>query len=213
MKRNRYYTLIGLTIGDGHIHNPKKTKGSKRAYLEIAQHLKHEDFIKFKYKILQDININCRIGVKKSKSIPVLSKVFTKGYHILEAIRTRFYSNGHRAFKKRWIKYMTVELLAIYWMDDGCFCKQKTRHGNYYYYGHIAAASYDLESIKNLQKCFLQYDIQSRLSKASKYNGSGAGLNIRFKKSELEKMCKLFLPTIAKIPSMHYKLGYLQSEL
>lgn len=209
MKRNRYYTLIGLTIGDGNIHNPKLNQGSKRAYLDIAHHLKHKDLIDYKFKILQDININCNIGIKKSKNIPKLVKVYTKGYHILESIRLRFYKNGKRKFYKRWVKHITPEILAIYWMDDGCFVKQKTRHGNYYYYGDISAASYDLKSVNNLQLAFKQYDIDSKIYTIKRSNGYG----IRFKKSELEKLCKLILPYVKNVPSMYYKLGYLQSEL
>lgn len=212
-KRNRYYTLIALTIGDGNIHNPNYKKGGKRSYLDIAHHIKHQDYIEFKKSILDDININNKIGIKRSKNIPKLTKVYTKGYHILESIRKRFYKNGHRKFYKRWVKNITIEHLALFWMDDGSFCKSKTRHGNYYYLGDISTLSYDLKSVKNLQKCFLQYGIESRLYFSKRYSGKGAGYGIRFNKPNLEKMCKLFLPIISKIPSMHYKLGYLQSDL
>lgn len=214
MKRNRYYTLIALTIGDGCIHNPKFKTGSQRGYLDIAHHLKHKDYIEYKKSILDDINVNSKIGIKKSKNIPKLIKVHTKGYHILEKIRQRFYDpRGFRKFHKRWIKGITLEHLAIFWMDDGHFAKQKTRHDSFYYYGDISTKSYNLKSVKNLQRCFQKFGIKSRLYHSKRYSGKGDGYGIKFRQSDLEKMCKLFIPYISKIPSMHYKLGYLQSEL
>jgi len=215
MKRNRYYTLIGLTIGDGNIHNPKLKNGSKRSYLDIAHHLKHQDYIEYKKSILDDISINCKIGIKRSKNIPKLTKVYTKGYHILENIRKVFYKNGHRKFYKRWVKNITPEILAIYWMDDGCFVKAINKKKNNYEYhsGDISCMSYDLKSVENLQKCFLKYNIKSYLYYSKRYNGKGDGYGIRFSRPNLYKLCELIKPYVLKIPSMHYKINYLQSEL
>jgi hypothetical protein len=207
MKRNRYYTLIGLTIGDGNIHNPKLKNGSKRAYLDIAHHLRHMDYIEYKKSILDNININCKIGIKKSKNIPKLIKVYTTGYHILESIRNRFYKNGKRKFYKRWVKNITPEILAIYWMDDGCFCKSinKKKNNYEYHYGDITAISYDKKSIENLLLCFSQYGINGYLN----YIKRNDGYRIRFNKENLYKLCNLIKPYVLKIPSMHYKINYL----
>jgi len=203
--RNRYYTLIGLTMGDGNIHNPKLSKGSKRAYLDIAHALRHKDYIEYKKKILDEINVNCNIGVKRSKNIPKLYKVYTKGYHILEDIRNKFYKNGKRKFYKRWCINITPEILAIFWMDDGCFVKQYNKKKNYTYHcGDISTMSYDKKSVENIQLCFLQYGIESRLYYSKRSDGYG----IRFNRDNLYKLCELIKPFVLKIPSMYYKINY-----
>ena len=98
-------------------------------------------------------------------------------------------------------------------MDKGCFVKQKLKRQDNtiyeYHLGDISMVSFDKKSVKNLQLCFLQYGIKSYIYKTKRLNGHG----LRFNRENLYKLCKLIYPYVKQIPSMHYKINYLQSEL
>lgn len=205
--KNKYFTLLALTLGDGTIHNPKKHKGSKLAYLDIAHQIKNSDYIEWKANLINSLGYNCKVGDKRN-STTIFKKVYTKGYHILEQIRLKLYVNNTKIFKKKWIKNLNELHLAILWMDDGCFIhqRQKLKNGKPYIYncGEIATQSFDLKSNENIVLWLKKFNIDSYII----HNKKRQFYYIRFNRNNLFKLVEIIKPYVNQVNSMKYKIGY-----
>lgn len=202
--KNKYFMLLALSLGDGCVHNPKK---SKLAYLDIAHHIKNTDYILWKEKIISRMGYTCNVGSKKNKTA-LFKKVYTRGYVILEHIRNKLYKNKKKIFRKEWVKNLEPIHLAILWMDDGCFVKQrqKLRSGNPYIYecGQLATQSFDKKSNENIIKWLKKFNINSYLIYSKKRNF----YYIKMNRENLFKLVEVIKPYVLKVPSMHYKIGF-----
>lgn len=204
-KMNKYFTLLSLVFGDGHIDCRRSIKGS----LDIAHSSQHKDLIAFKKGILDKLNIDSRITIKKKSEWGNhnLIRLTTKSSKLIGDIRRNIYHvNGKKIFKKKWINHLDVSALAILWMDDGALCHQrkKKKDGSYYVYeyGEISTCAFDYSSVENIVLWLKKFDIDSRITK-TKLEGQ---FTIRFNRENLKKMISLISDDVINVPSMIYKI-------
>jgi hypothetical protein len=197
---NKYFTLVALVFGDGYIQN---RKASKKAYLDIAHHIKHSDYIDWKSNLINSLDIKNNIRIKNTKSGPQ-KRVTTLSYCILDSIRKRLYKNNQRCFPKSFVRGLDELALAILWMDDGCLCrsKKKRKDGQVYIYefGIIATHAYDFNSQKNIICWLNKFGIDAYILKSKdKYK-------IQLNRDNLNKLITVIKPFVLQIPSMLYKV-------
>lgn len=196
---NTYYLLTSLTLGDGYIQNRKK---SKKAYLDIAHHYKHKDYIDWKKSILDSININSHVCIK-NRNGNLQYRVLSKSYEQLEYIRKRLYKNkGYKWFSRKNVKMLDDLALAILWMDDGCINKQINKKSGYIYScGTISTESFDYKSQENIVLWLQEkFNIESRIGK-SKQN-----FRICLNRTNTKKLIEIVSKYVEKIESMKYKI-------
>jgi hypothetical protein len=198
---NKYFTLVALVFGDGYIQN---RKASKKAYLDIAHHIKHSDYIDWKSNLITSLDIKNNIRIKNTKKGPQ-KRVTTLSYSILESIRKRLYKNNQRCFPKSFVRGLDELALAILWMDDGCLCRsKKKRKGGetyIYEYGIIATHAYDFNSQKNIICWLNKFSVDAYISK------SKDKFRIQLNRDNLNKLITVIKPFVLQIPSMLYKVN------
>ena len=198
IKEEKYYSLLALSLGDGSVY---------KSYLDIAHHIKNDDYILFKSKILEEFDIQHKITTKKTAT-SYLERIRTNRYKIFQYIQNNLYENNVKIFRKNWIKNLHEFSLAILWMDDGCFIKQrqKLRTGKPYIYecGEIATQSFNLESNKNIVEWLKKFDISAYILHDKKRDL----YRIKLNRDNTYKLVEVIKPIVNRIPSMRYKLGY-----
>ena len=128
--------LIGLLLGDGYIDN----KG--RIYVEHGE--KQKEYCIYKAKLLhsvcggKDIKVHEYIkkrsvlkNKKQFKESTFITYSFKKQSKSFIPIREMLYNEGGKKYiSKEIIQYLTPEVIALWWMDDGCLTKKYTYKNN-----------------------------------------------------------------------------------
>lgn len=204
MKKNKYFTLLSLALGDGSIYNRKLLNGSKKACLDIAHHIKNSDYIDWKENILDELQIITRKTTKKNKTTS-FSRLTTRGYELLEFIRKSLYKDKQKIFRRNWIRNLDIQSLAILWMDDGCLIRQYNKKKNYTYLcGEIATQSFDKQSNENIVLWLEKFGIKSYII----YNKKRNFYYIKMNRNNLFKLIEIISPYVNQIESMKYKILY-----
>ncbi len=202
-KRNKYYSIIALTLGDGYLqysHNNIKGK----ACIDIAHKAECKDFIEYKSHILTSNNFNNHVVLKTKQNGNHVYRVSSKYYQLIGDVKRKLYPKGEKVFLKRWIKYLDAWALAILWMDDGCLCRQKKKRidGSIYEYqfGVIATQSFDYQSQCNIINWLKTFNIDATI------NHSKDKYRIRMSRNNLKRLIEVVAPYVKEIPSMVYKI-------
>ena len=168
--------LIGLLLGDGYIDN----KG--RIYVEHGE--KQKEYCIYKAKLLhsvcggKDIKVHEYIkkhsvlkNKKQFKESTFITYSFRKQSKSFIPIREMLYNEGGKKYiSKEIIQYLTPEVIALWWMDDGCLTKKYTYKNNTKIHcGYILRICTYLPKEQNeiIQKFFEdKYDIKWNVVKA-----------------------------------------------
>lgn len=119
--------LIGSLLGDGCFCAVGKT--AKNKCLSIAHSEKQEEYLKYKWGILNKYNLVSPIVkyhiVNKRYSKELVGYRFKSKLHpIFTDIRTKYYdSSGHKRVFKEFVQDIDALGLAIWYMDDGYVTK------------------------------------------------------------------------------------------
>lgn len=116
MKNRKKAMLIALAIGDGHI---AKDPRSKSCSLQIKHSLKQEEFITYKRDLLHSL-----IGGKKPKlhyfdNNGYNGVKFSKASKYYRVLRKWLYQNNKKQISRFVLNKLTLEAIAIWYMDDG----------------------------------------------------------------------------------------------
>ena len=183
-KKNKYYSIVALTIGDGYLQYSHNNKNGK-AYIDIAHKAECKDFIEYKSSILTNNGFVNRVSLKTKKDGRHQYRAFSKYYKLIGDVKRSAYLDDKKVFRKKWIKNLDSWALAILWMDDGCLCRQhkKTKHGVYeYQYGVIATHSFDYESQNNIIEWLKTFGIEATI------NYTKGKYRIRMNRDNLKKL-------------------------
>lgn len=202
-KKNTYYSILALTLGDGYLQFSHGNKEGK-AYIDIAHNPKNHDFIEYKSKILLSNGIDNTVGIKKKTNGNHCSRVWSKYYQIIGDVKRDLYNNNEKVFKKRYIKNLDAWALAIFWMDDGClYCqKHSNKDGTEYLYqcGDLATQNFSYESQLNILEWLKTFGVEGYLQQSrGKYH-------IHFNRDNVRKLVNIVSPYIKEVPSMQYKI-------
>lgn len=109
--------LAGMVLGDSHV---AQAKTSLNAYMRIQHGLKAAEYLKHKADILRELT-ELTVGDVGGKYPGVY--VRTKNHPIYTRLRELAYPGSKKTVSKTWVNWLTVQGLAIWYMDDGCLQK------------------------------------------------------------------------------------------
>ena len=170
--------ILGCIIGDGSLE-----KSGKHYRLRIGHTIRHRDYVRWKYNLLQRICITEPRYVPYTRSM----RIGTIGHPELSKIRDQWYLNGTRQVPADF--KLTPLMIAIWFMDNGC------KHGESV---DFSVHSYSKESIKILQIDLEEFGIDTTV------NSDGKSSRLYVKRSSYDCFERLVKPYIQRC--MAYKL-------
>lgn len=172
--------LIGCILGDAHIQ--------KLGKIIIEQSAKQEDYLLWKYSELKNLCYPAKpakiIRIDKRNNKKYYSNVFYLRQYF-RPWREIFYQGSKKVFPDNLL--LTPLFVAVWYMDDGCFSKEKST---------ISIEGFDGENRNKVQKAFYeQLHIETAIGKSKK---------LVIRKKTQNKFYDLIRPYI--VPSMEYKI-------
>lgn len=183
--------VIGMILGDAHI--------SHECRLSMGHSEKQKDYLFFKKGILQEIQ---KPEIKPYKTFNKEYKVFiwrlaTRKRPMYKWLRKRFYPNGIKTIKRRWLEQLTPLGIAIWFMDDGS-TSYKKRNGKI----HAVETTINTYLPKEQNEIIINY-FKERWGIQMGLNKSRGKYRIRIGTKEARKFVRIIEPHI--IPLMKYK--------
>ena len=192
IKKEHRNLIIAMSIGDGHI--------SKSGRLVIQHSTKQEEYIKYKYKLLNNIYTSSYYKSVDTNGFEYI-RISTKVTDFLKVMRRVLYPDNKKTLNRKILNRIDLQGLAIWWMDDGTkgikYNKDRTR---------IKACIYRLCLCSTREQCQLvidwlreTYDISFGITKEKNNFSITCGTKVGRQFSDLIR------PYI--IPSMLYKIA------
>ena len=170
--------IIGSLIGDGSLE-----KSGKHYRLRVGHTVRHSEYVRWKYKLLQRFCITDPQYVPTTESL----RLGTIGHPELSKLRHKWYTNG---IKEIPIDFrLTPLMITIWFMDDGCKQGKSV---------DFSVHSFSVKSIQILRKELAEFDIDTTI------NFDGKGHRIYVRRSSYDSFKELVKPYIQ--PCMAYKL-------
>lgn len=208
--------LIGLLLGDGYIDE----KG--RIYVEHGE--KQKDYCIYKAKLLhsvcggKDIKVHEYIkkrsilkDKKQFKEDTFITYKFSKQSQSFIPIRNILYNEDKKKYiSEEILQYITPEVIALWWMDDGCLTKKYTYpNGEKKHCGYILRLCTYLPKEQNeiIQKFFRDsYQIEWNVVKADGAKDDTQWM-LRCGTIEGRKFLNIIREYVIKnVPSLSYKV-------
>lgn len=140
MEPRKKSILIALCIGDGYITHEKQVKNGviyQYNYLEVSHGSPQKEYIEWKADLCRKLtgkkcNISHRISKPRSNGRGgTIRKTeeyrFTCTHKYFRVLRKWMYKNNKKVLDPFYLKYLTPEGLAIWYMDDGCTYVSKSK--------------------------------------------------------------------------------------
>lgn len=191
--------VLGMILGDGYVSKniPKRAN----SFLGCRHSKKQEEYIKYKKQKLQEL------GFKVSKlydTTNAYGESFTfecRNPELFNQLRLVLYPKNNKTIKRKWLNYLTVEGLAVWFMDDGSYT---TRGKSSYMSLHTNGFNKHEHDI--IIKYFKQvWNINPTLRVVKRKNRDQTYF-LTFNVEETKKLVELLKPYI--IDSMKYKVGF-----
>lgn len=196
MTYNETALIIALLLGDGHL----TSKGS----ICINHSEKQKDYIQYKVNILQNIFKGKPIKIHKSKSI-IKNKIYNTlsirkcNKKLLMPLRQLLYPNGKKVISREVLNYLSLQGLAIWYMDDGSLIPEYKNNKIHAYKLSLATyLSYE-ENVIITNYFKEQWDIYFNIHK------DGTKYRLRMGTKEARKFLNLVRPYVMEVNCMHYK--------
>lgn len=197
MKRDKKALLIAFVIGDGYIRIDSRLKNPKGT-LKLCHSIKQKDYLEYKVNVLHSL-----VGGKKPVIREYTCTVKGKTYRQVRAEKSHKYFKVLRGWlypgKYNYLKYLTPEAIAIWFMDDGS-CVVNNRYKD----GTCKTARTNLHTCTTKEQADLvcKYFKERWDIKFTTFKEKGS-FSVRCFHKEGRKFHELIRPYI--IPSMRYK--------
>lgn len=197
--------LIGMTLGDGHIHNHKTRE------LRIVHSVSQSDYCEYKAMLIKNHlggNFHVRYYDHRPPSLKGKSYRmcgFTATHPYFKQIRSWCYQNGKKQFTVNALRKLTPHGIAIWYMDDG------HARVNIDKKGYITSVSTEISTfcskweIENVLSIMKHYGIGCKV-RCDKNRIEGKQFYIQTNTEQSRKFVNLVKPYI--IPSMLYKIKH-----
>ena len=199
--------IAGMMLGDGCITRG----GGKNAYFRMQHTEKQKQYLLHKAEILRQLTaVTIRELQPRGKRNPnkeVTCK--TRRHPFYSRVRDIIYPHGIKKVGKTWLCWLTVEGLAIWYMDDGSLSKRwgynktgrRRIHSRRVY---INTCGFSLEE-NNLLRDFVEerFGVQFRVARNGEYKGK-AYYRLMCGAKEANRFFDIVRPFV--IPSMQYKI-------
>lgn len=127
--------LTAIVLGDGCLRKPHPQTGSVQ--LEIGHSIKQEDYCIWKRDLVFDIcgglkppKIGYKKVILKSNNKEYETCRFTKIHEYFIHLRNKMYSNGRKIVSEEILNSLTLQGIAIWYMDDGSLYTTLNETGN-----------------------------------------------------------------------------------
>jgi len=189
--------LVGSLLGDGRLEcRSKGIRHPKTARFRVHHGWKQEEYVNWKYERLQNITLSGpREIIRYNEKRRIKEKSFyfhTRSIDSLGILHTLFYRGGDKRLPKKELqKLLNSEVLAIWFMDDGCRSKKSFVLNTHNF------SKQDEELIKMM--LFERFGVETTSVKDRNQT------KIRIKSSSSSRFKKIITPYL--IPSMFYKIA------
>lgn len=190
-KKERRAILAGLMLGDG---------GRTKNNFYIGHSMKQKDYALFKSDLLQkitgkEVNIRERTNKLGYSNIRVEPKLIP----LTKRLVRELWKNGEKKISRNFLNYLSLESIAIWFMDDGSKSFKK-RNGKV----HAVEVTLNTYLSKEDNEIIIHYFKEVWGIKWG-LNKSKSHYRLRMGTREARKFFKLISPYI--IPSMQYKIN------
>lgn len=190
-KKERRAILAGLMLGDG---------GRTKNNFYIGHSMKQKDYALFKSDLLQkitgkEVNIRERTNKLGYSNIRVEPKLIP----LTKRLVRELWKNGEKKISRNFLNYLSLESIAIWFMDDGSKSFKK-RNGKV----HAVEVTLNTYLSKEDNEIIIHYFKEVWGIKWG-LNKSKSHYRLRMGTCEARKFFKLISPYI--IPSMQYKIN------
>ncbi len=170
--------VVACLIGDGTL-----VKSGKQYRLRISHTVRHSDYVRWKYHLLQRLCVTAPQYVSMTSSL----RFGTVGHPDLSEMRHQWYENGIKHIPSNF--QLTPLMIAIWFMDDGC------KHSKTV---DFSVHCFSMKSINILQKALSEFDVTTTI------NSDGKGSRLYVRQNSYFKFKELVKPYVQ--PCMKYKL-------
>ncbi len=183
-----------MVLGDGWI---KKVNSGTSASIGMMHCARQRPFLEYKKRLLDKI-FPGRSQIREINNNGYPGVVLERGSKKLLLWRRRFYTTGKKVIARQLLDWLTIEGLAIWWMDDGSL-SMKRRNGKIHArIGYLSTYCTEPESRVVSEWFSTTHDINAKAVPSK-------GLwRIMFNTEDMKKLCPLIDPYI--IPEMKYKV-------
>jgi hypothetical protein len=190
--------LAGMVLGDSTV---AASTNPKNAYMRIQHGLRAAEYLRYKANILRELT-DVTVGDVGGKYPGIYAR--TKNHPIYGRLRELAYPGSKKTVSRTWANWLTVQGLAIWYMDDGCLSKSYSvnkggRRRIYRRQIFLNTCSFTLEENLILVELIKErFGITFRAKRFGKYCRLFIGA------TEANPFIKLVRPYI--VPCMEYKL-------
>lgn len=198
--REQMSILIGMILGDGYVSKFKPKVIN--SVLACRHSKKQEEYLLYKRNRLNSL------GFKVSKIYDTTNnygETFTfecKDPLLFNQLRLVLYPKNNKCVKRKWLNWLTLEGLAIWFMDDGSYTRNSKTTG----YVTLHTNGFNKKEHDIIIKYFKQVWNISPTMRIVKRKDRPETFFLFFNVKETEKLITLIEPYI--IPIMKYKVGF-----
>lgn len=189
--------IVALLLGDGYI--------SPEGRICINHSEKQREYIEYKANLLHRIVGGKPIRIHKTKST-VKGKTYNTysirkcNKKLLLPFRELLYPNGRKEISRKVLESLTLEGIAIWYMDDGSLSAERV-NGKIHAYKLGIATYLSYDENKVITDYFKEkWNIQFNIHK------DGSHYRLRMGTKEARKFIKLVKPYVSQIECMQYKV-------
>jgi hypothetical protein len=206
--------IIGMAMGDGSLYQGCLRDGRKSGgyVLDIGHSAKQAAYLEAKRDIVNDLfdyvlPIRARVITHKAtgKSYPAV-RVTTRVHPRFKFIARRIYVDGRKRITPWVMDNITVEGLAIWWMDDGCLRIYTKKTGGEVIWGLYGFPKEDVERLQDV--LVKQFNVYLRLRQNSKMRDRDPNYGWYLSRGISEGRKLLDRLRDFKLPAMDYKFDY-----
>lgn len=206
--------ILGTLLGDSYINLEKKSNSI--GYRFGCEQI-HKSLILYKKQILEEIfnkEISLLSRIRKPKVVHNNKKVSTfkpvfyikkQSVYFKKLYKLLYNKNNEKQVTVNVLKYLTVEGLALWIMDDGYIGSYNKRDGIYNNSLYLCTDSFDEFSIKQICQYFSEkYNISAVIFKHQASKNAKQCYRIKFKAKDTQKIISLIYKYI--LPEFYYKI-------
>jgi len=189
-RREKRSILMAMVMGDGCL--------KKNNVLSITHCGRQKDYLTFKAELLAEV-----LGVDVPKVYQTEHEYeswrFNKGHKLFRIYRNWIYKNDIKTFKLDWLRYITPQGLAIWYMDDGSLIAKKRNGKIHAFELYISTYLSKEENQVLIDWLFDTYKVKFN------QNQSKGKYRLRCSTHEARKFIELVKPFI--VPCLEYKVS------
>lgn len=189
-RKEKRSILMAMVMGDGCL--------KKNNVLSITHCARQKDYLIFKAKLLAEV---LEINVPKvyQTEHEYESWRFNKGHKLFRIYRNWIYKNDVKTFNLDWLRYITPQGLAIWYMDDGSLIAKKRNGKIHAFELYISTYLSKEENQVLIDWLFDTYQIKFN------QNQNKGKYRLRCSTQEARKFVELVKPFI--VPCLEYKVN------